>query len=226
MTYRERRERRAERLREWAEKRQERAAAVLASHEVYRGDVAFNTQPGHIPERARVIAQADRAYESLRKAENMDRRATGIEAQLDGAIYSDDPDAIPALEARIEALEAERERRHAMIDAYNATVKAGAPDMNLLDPDSQRTLRAFPELYAGRRLRRADYTGNLSANIKRNYDRLADLRRRAAFVPEAVCECGAAICVGPNGWWADERGARGRWVNGEVHEHRPEESQS
>lgn len=42
MTYRERRERRAERLRGWADTRQARAAATFAAHEVYRGDVAFN----------------------------------------------------------------------------------------------------------------------------------------------------------------------------------------
>ena len=59
MTYRERRERRAERLRGWAEARQARAAATFAAHEVYRSDYAFNTQPGHIPERARVIARED-----------------------------------------------------------------------------------------------------------------------------------------------------------------------
>lgn len=67
-TYRERREARAERLRGFAEKREATAAATFKSHEQYRGDHAFNTQPGHIPERARVIAREDRAHESLQKA--------------------------------------------------------------------------------------------------------------------------------------------------------------
>lgn len=58
MTYRERREARAERLRGWAEKREKAAEATFKSHEIFRGDHAFNTQPGHIPERARVNREA------------------------------------------------------------------------------------------------------------------------------------------------------------------------
>jgi len=79
MTYRERREAEAERLREWAAKREERAAAVFKQGERFHGDFAFNTQPGHIPERARLIAREDRAHESLRKAQSMESRAAGIQ---------------------------------------------------------------------------------------------------------------------------------------------------
>src|SRR3981081_3301018 len=106
LTYRERREARAERLRGWAATRESRARATRAADEHYRGDHAFNFQPGHIPERARVIARTDRAYQSLNKAESMESRADGIESQLAGAIYSDDPDAIEQLEARIAAPQA------------------------------------------------------------------------------------------------------------------------
>lgn len=58
MTYRERRLARAERLREWAEKREVRAAAVFREGERYHGDVAFNTQPGHIPDGLRALGCA------------------------------------------------------------------------------------------------------------------------------------------------------------------------
>ena len=109
MTYREQREAKAERLRGWADKRTTDAAAVFKSHERYQGDTAFNTQPGHIPKRARVIAQADRAYQSLGKADRMASTAGGIEHQLDTSIYSDDEDAVERLEERIEGLEAKRE---------------------------------------------------------------------------------------------------------------------
>lgn len=110
MTYRERREARAERLRGWAATRQQRAAAVFKAGEPFTSDIAFNTQPGHIPFRARLIAREERAYESTRKAASMESRADGIEAQLDHAIYSDDPDAIERLRERIAELEGERER--------------------------------------------------------------------------------------------------------------------
>jgi hypothetical protein len=108
MTYRERRERRAERLRGWAQAREERAAAQLNSYPDIRHDIAFITQPGRIPFRERMNRADDRAFESLAKARGMSARADGIEAQLDHAIYSDDPDAIERLRERIAGLEAER----------------------------------------------------------------------------------------------------------------------
>lgn len=180
MTYRERRERRAERLRGWAAQREERAAAVFAAHEVYRGDYAFNTQPGHIPERARVIAREDRAIESLQKARSMESRADGIEAQLAGAIYSDDPDAIEQLQARIANLEAERDR----IKTYNASCRRGQPDESLLD-ESQRASLASARKWMGAFLERKGgqfppyALANLNGNIKRNRDRLATLKGAA-----------------------------------------------
>lgn len=66
----------ADRLEGWATKRTAAATAVLDhDREHYRGDIAFNTQPGHIPLRARVIARGDRAHESLQKAAGMQDRA-------------------------------------------------------------------------------------------------------------------------------------------------------
>ncbi len=177
MNYRERRQRKAERLRVWAAKREAGAAAVFAAHEVYRGDVAFNTQPGHIPERARVVAREDRAIESLRKAESMSQRADNIEEQVAAAIYSDDPDAIEALQQRIAGLEAERDR----IKAYNLSCRRGEPDENLLD-DAQRDKLASVRKYAPFQLGKggafpAYALSNLNGNIKRNRDRLLSLQR-------------------------------------------------
>jgi Domain of unknown function (DUF3560) len=178
MTYRERRERRAERLRGWADQRQARAAAVFQAHEVYRGDTAFNTQPGHIPLRARVIAREDRAFESLHKAQGMAARADGIESQLAGAIYSDDPDAVEQLRARIARLEAERDR----IKAYNVSCRRGQPDESLLD-EAQRASLASVRRYSPYQLGKggafpAYALSNLNGNLKRQRDRLADLKRR------------------------------------------------
>lgn len=110
MTYRERREARAERLRGWAEQRTARATAQLNSQPELRHDYAFITQPGRIPARERMNAADDRAFASLGKAESMASRADEIERQAAAAIYSDDPDAPEALRAKIERLEAERAR--------------------------------------------------------------------------------------------------------------------
>ena len=105
MTYRERRAARAERLRGWADKRKEQAAVVFCEADRYRGDVAFNTQPGHIPERARLVRRRDAACASAEKAAEMEGRAAEIERQAGRAVYDDDPDAVERLEARVAGLE-------------------------------------------------------------------------------------------------------------------------
>lgn len=202
MTYRERRLARAERLRGWAEKRQTEATRVLESQPELRHDWAFVTQPGHIPERARMNRADDRAYASLDKADSMARRADGIENAAAHAIYSDDPDAPERLREKLARLEAERDR----ITAYNASARKAhkadpaqrVGDLALLD-DSQRAnlaslarigfMRsdgAFPS-YA---------TSNLGGNISRLRDRLARLdgpKPRPTFQPDrrGVCRrCG------------------------------------
>lgn len=71
-------DRKADRLDGWAQKREEKAAATLNSNPTVRHDWAFITQPGHIPERARMNRADDRACESLRKARQMRGRAAGI----------------------------------------------------------------------------------------------------------------------------------------------------
>lgn len=176
-TYRERREAKAARLRRWAETREERAAATLAADERFRGDYAFNTQPGHIPERARVIAREDRAYASLRKADGMRARADGIEAQAAAAIYSDDPDAIERLREKVARLEAER----AAIVAFNKAVRKPGADVRALiealSPEMRADYMRSRYGYCRDAAFPAYATSNLSGNIKRLRDRIEALSR-------------------------------------------------
>lgn len=195
-TYRERREARADRLEEWASKREQKAAALHERNAPYRGDVAFNTQPGHIPERARAIARTERAWEHERKAASMAGRAEGIRCQLDRSIYSDDPDAIPALEQRLAELEAERDR----IKAFNASCRraaksGGVGDTSILSEAERADLLSLARV-ASFQLREgggfpAYKLSNLAGNIKRNRDRLDDLRQAAEA--EAVVEALAGV---------------------------------
>jgi hypothetical protein len=164
MTYRERREARAERLREWAGKREERAAAVFKAGEPYKGDTAFNTQPGHIPFRAQLIAREDRAHESVAKAASMRSRANGIDGQLAASIYDDDPDATDQLRARIARLESERDAAKAVNVAYRKQHKAELAEMSPYQRD-----QAMP--YPGYHFQ------NLSGNLSRQRARLARLER-------------------------------------------------
>lgn len=183
MTYRERREARAQKLQEWAEKRDEKAAALIARNEPYRGDWAFATQPGHIPERARVIARSEKAWEHTKKADNMAGRAAGILEQAEHAIYSDDTDAVERLEERIADLEAKRARivsinAHLRKHTKGGVLQPGATDGLDLTPAEEADL-----LYAARLNGRIGFPpyvlSNLSGNLKRQRDRLPGLRRLA-----------------------------------------------
>ena len=165
MTYRDRREARADRLNEWAGKREERAAAVLKAGEPFTSDYAFNTQPGHIPFRARLIAREDRARESLGKAGSMRSRADGIEDQLAASIYDDDPDAIGQLRARIARLEAERDAAKAVNAAYRKQHKAELAAMDSAYARNQAM--PYPSYHFE----------NLSGNLSRQRARLARLER-------------------------------------------------
>lgn len=195
-TYRERRLARAERLREWAEKRQRDAAAVFAAGEVYRGDVAFYTQPGHIPERARVIAREDRALESMEKARAMEARAAGIEAQAGRAIYSDDPDAVQALEAKVVAMEAQRERMkaaNAVVRRFKGDPEGGMLALEQIGFTAGQAQKLFEPDFAGRLGFPSYATTNLSANIRRLRERIVDVERRAQRTAEAEAAPGGVV---------------------------------
>ena len=188
-TYRERRQARAERLRDWADKREAKSKAALDQSRAMVDAIPFG-QPilvGHYSE-GRDRRYRDRAWNTMgrgvehgRKAEEMNRRADNIEAQAERAIYDDDPDAIERLTERIAELEAERKR----ITDYNKSCRKAARegmtgDLSLLD-DKQRadiaTLArvcpyqirdggAFPSYAAS----------NLGGNINRYRKRLATLQ--------------------------------------------------
>ena len=68
-------DRKADRLEQWATKRRDSATTTLDHNRHYTDDLAFNTQPGYFPLRHRVIAQNDRANESLAVAQNMEDKA-------------------------------------------------------------------------------------------------------------------------------------------------------
>jgi hypothetical protein len=125
MTRRERLERKLELRQEWADKRTAKANAVFARAEHYHGDYAFNTQPGHIPERARLIKAEERAFGDMDMAKHHTQCAAGIETALDRSIFSDDDNAVEALEKRIAEREAEREQMKLINKLYRKGDAAG-----------------------------------------------------------------------------------------------------
>lgn len=123
-TRRERLELKLEKRHEWAEGRDRKAAELQKLNEPFRGDVAFNTQPGHIPERARAIRRSEKAAEHYGMARHHEEKAAGLERQLERSIFSDDEDAPERIRERI----AELEESRAQVKAVNAAWrKAGKP---------------------------------------------------------------------------------------------------
>lgn len=131
MTYRDRRLAKAERLREWADKREAKAEATRARVDQIAGAIPFG-QPilvGHHSEK-RHRRDADRIHDGMRKsiadfekAKEFRQRADSIEAAADRSIYSDDSDAAAQLAERI----AERESELAEKKAANALARKGLP---------------------------------------------------------------------------------------------------
>lgn len=174
-------EARADRLRGWAEKREAAATATLQASEPYRDDIAFNTQPGHIPERARIIAREHRAFESLRKAEGMEGRADGIERALDRSIYDDDPDAVERLQTRIAEQEAEAALHLAVNRAWrkaNGDAAAFLAALREISPDGHQKIaeRVVRTMSLCPWLRPPMDTTNLRASIRRDRERLARIQ--------------------------------------------------
>lgn len=118
MTRRERLEARLEKRRLWAEGRERKAEAASERARVIASGIPMG-QPilvGHHSERhhrrdlERIDSAMRQTVESSDMARHHESKAAGIEAQLEGSIFSDDPDAPAALAARIAELEAQRER--------------------------------------------------------------------------------------------------------------------
>lgn len=182
MTYRERRLAKAERLREWAGKREAKAGALREIGKEYRHDLAFITQPGRIPERERMNARDERAREHNDKAADMASRADGIEAQAARAIYDDDPDAIEQLEEKIAKLTERADQQKRTNAAWRKGPEALAA-LGLSDAQIQtmtETMRLCPWMKVP-----LDTTHD-RANIRRLKQRLEHLRSPQKQGPRAL----------------------------------------
>lgn len=193
MTYRERRERRAARLRGWAEKRQDRAAASFnAAHERAAGIpmgqpilVGHHSERRHRRDLERIDSGIRRGFEHQHKAEQMASHAAEIERQADRSIYSDDPDAIEQLQERVAALEAQRDRRKQI----NREIRRGAGWESRIAPpltDDERADLTNAARFSGCKGYPPYSFQNLAGNISRQRERLAQLERERQTTPPPV----------------------------------------
>jgi hypothetical protein len=211
MTYRERRLRRAERLREWSagnerkSEQRDEAADQIASH-IPLGQpilVGHHSERRHRKDLARIDSNWEAARELHAKAEAQARAADEIEAQADNAIYDDDPDAIERLSEKIVRLEAERERRKKANADYRKEHRAELKAMDAYD-------RAHAVPYP--------FMQNITGNITRCRERLVRLQREKISGPRdrvivakyngTCADCGAKLERGATIRYNRSQGAR------------------
>jgi hypothetical protein len=149
-TTRERRDARADRLDNAAVNNTAKAEAAFgASHDATAGIpfgqpilVGHHSEKRHRSALKRSDAAMRRSVEASGKATDQASRAANIRAANDQAIYDDDEDAVEALRAKIEGLEAQRERIKEYNKSCRQAVKDGRPvgDTKLLDEAQQKDL--------------------------------------------------------------------------------------
>jgi len=192
MTRRERLERKIERREEWAAGRRDKAATLRAYGGSLRQDWAFITQPGPIPERARMNRKDEQAAEHAKMAEHHDAKAAGLEAQLERSVFSDDPDAIEQLEARIAEHEAKRDRMRRVNALYKKGDVAGLAALGL-DLERLRVKLAAAGPYWGDKPHVAYELTNLGARIRADRERIAAIRARTQRATAAEAAGGVLI---------------------------------
>ena len=178
MTYRDRRLAKADRYREWADKREAKAEAARKRVDEIAGMIPFG-QPilvGHHSEKKH-RRDADRIHDGMvasiehqRKADEFRRRADEIEKAAARAVYSDDSDAVEKLRQRI----AEREEELRLKKAANAACKKGEEWTDLPDALLTEATSNFRHWPGGTDVPFPNLK-NLSAAIRRDRKRLEGL---------------------------------------------------
>lgn len=69
-----------ERLNNRANRLEKEANSKMEEMDSYRGDTAFHTQPGHIPQRARIIKKYDKGLEMLSEANELKEKANYMDS--------------------------------------------------------------------------------------------------------------------------------------------------
>ncbi len=183
MTYRERRERRADRRRDWGDSRERKQAGEHATIDGIMATiplgqpilVGHHSERGHRRDLARIEKAITRSVEHGDKKREHQQAADTIEQQLATSIYDDDVDAIERLEAKIADLEAQRER----IKGLNRRIRKGERLDTLGLTDKETKDLWYMAQYHNRRTFAPYVLQNLGGNITRAKQRLARLRAAA-----------------------------------------------
>ncbi len=206
MTRRERLERKLERRREWAAAREVDAARRFkTAHSIVEhipfGQpilVGHHSESRHRAALARHDTNMSKGCESADMAKHHEQKASGLESQLDRSIFSDDPNAIEALEAKVAKLEAERDR----MKAINKAIRSGEGWESRLAPPltegERKELTDLARCWGG--VYKAGFPPyaltNLGGNIRRAKQRVDEVKRRQQRTEQAEQSTGGVVIEG------------------------------
>ena len=200
MTKRERLEAKLAKRLEWAGKAEDRSS--IAFDRVHKlADSIPLGQPilvGHHSERHarrdadRISSGMAKGCDEARLADHHRGKADGLERQLDTCVFSDDPDAIEAIEARVAENEAKRERMKRVNQLYR---KGDAEGLAALGLDLEKLRAKVASI--GYSWVKAPYESwelsNLGGRITADRKRLDDIRARQQRAAAAEAAGGASI---------------------------------
>ena len=206
MTRRERLERKIERRTEWAEKASQRSAALATESHNMMSVIPFG-QPilvGHHSERRdrnyrhRAWNKMGASVEQQKLAEMHESKAANLEAALDRTIFSDDENAIEAIEQRIAKHEAQREQMKKVNSLYRKGDIAGLQALGI-DYEKLKAQLVAAGPYFGRAPHMPYEMSNLGGRIQADKKRLESIKMQNARKQRAEAAGGVAIVRGAQG---------------------------
>jgi len=200
MTRRERLERKLEKRLEWADKAEARSASLSKQSHDMLSVIPF-AQPilvGHHSEK-RDRNYRDRAWNKMGKAVEQGKLAAhhasaadGIERALDKSIFSDDSDAVEALEARIKEREAERARMVLVNKLWRKKDAAGLAELGI-NLESLNKRLAEAGAWFGKQPHMPYELSNLGGRITADKKRLEAVKSRQRRSAEAEAAPGGVL---------------------------------
>jgi|ERR1700733_13620638 len=203
MNRRERLEAKLDKRQEWAEARKREAQQRFqASHaivdQIPMGQpilIGHHSEKGHRAALARSDNHMRKGCEAEAMATHHESKAGGLERQLDNCIFSDDDNAIEAIEAKLATLEARRDRMKAINTAHTRFLKKPATlDTAELTEEEKEAVRTYTPPYSWMPHPFPPYSfQNLGGNIRRYKQRIEEIKKRNARSELAEASGGVAI---------------------------------
>lgn len=193
---------RLERRREWAAGRRDKAAKAFAAAHRIASAIPFG-QPilvGHHSERHarrdadRIGSNMDKGCECQDMAAHHESKAAGIAFQLERSIFSDDPDAVEAIKAKVAAGRAELEMMKRTNAAWRKDGEAGLVALGWTVEKAQRAAVLIAQAYSWEKQPFPKWQiSNLGANMRRLEKRIEEIERMNRRKLEAEQAGGMAI---------------------------------